>query len=531
MKMLLLYRDQAIGPKNDLSIGFFLRFFSSNICLIFLFLLSTDAISQHRYPDEWWPVGMHEYPNAPGYGNAWIHFLEDTPVIHSIDLRMNFEAAVAVGVDTTGQVLFYTNGCEIRRSDGELMPGGSGLNPGSLHEWTCEDVGYILPRSMMALPWPGRPHKWVIFHFRGQYAAKEMLLYGPLYVTEIDMSLDSGKGRVVSKNKPIITGTRLEPFAVVRHGNGRDWWIIVPERGTARYRILLFTPEGISEMNGQTVGPSFFCDRVGSSSFSLDGSRFGRLDNCMIVVMNFDRCTGLLSDPIVIQRKQPVVGGGGLAFSVDNRYLYVPVDLYIFRADLTHNNPFLDSLYKHPYSFPFEPPSSDYVYGTSLTYMQYGPDGRIYFGSRHRDRYYARFIIDGDDYVVESKGLHLPVPVVRTLPHFPNFRLYDLSRSECDTLGIDGPLSVSDNAKEALDKWLLVSPNPVQGSIIRAHTPLESSGWFILSDMTGRFITRVQKPLGEAVTEIRVEGISSGVYSLTYITNTGTIVSRKIVIF
>lgn len=497
---------------------------------LFFVILSAKLLSQHHFPDEWWPVGMHEYPNEPGYGNAWVQFRNDTPTVHTVNLRMNFEAAVAVATDTLGRVLFYTNGCEVRRANGEPMPGGDGLNPGPLREWTCPNVGYILPRSIMALPWPGKPHKWIILHLRGQYEPKQMMLYGPLYSTEIDMSLDSGKGRVVSRNKPIITGMYLEPFAVVRHGNGRDWWIIVPERGTSRYRTLIFSPEGISEMNAQIIGVSFPCDRVGSSTFSLDGTKFGRVDNCILLVMDFDRCTGLFSNPVAISKDQPVVGGGGLAFSQDNLYVYVTSDLCIFRAKLTDKTPVLDSLFKEPYYYVDEPPVSEYVYGTSLTYMQYAPDGRIYFGSRHRDRYFARFTIDGDDYAFEPEGLRLPVPTVRTLPHFPNFRLYDLANSPCDTLGINGPSSVLPGPGKSLDSWLRVVPNPIQGSVIRAHTPLESSGWLVLSDATGRLIARVVKPLGEAVTEMRSEGLGSGVYILTYVMHSGVLVARKVML-
>lgn len=497
--------------------------------MLFFVTMFSGLSAQHHYPDECWPVGMHEYPNTPGYGNAWVHIGVDSPVVYLVNLQTNFEAAVAVGVDTAGRVLFYSNGCEVRRSDGSLMPGGGGLNPGSLHERTCKEVGYILPRSMMALPWPGSPHRWVILHQRGAYDPNYLLLYGPMYSTEIDLSLEGGKGRVVSRNRSIVTGTSLEPFAVVRHGNGRDWWIIVPERGTSRYRRLIFSPEGISELESQTLGPSFFCDRVGSSTFSLDGSKFARTDNCIVVVMDFDRCTGLLSGPVVMEKDQPVSGGGGVAFSADNRYLYVTTDLCIFRARLTESSPFLDSLYKRPYYYVGEPPISEYVYGTSLTYMQYASDGRIYLGSRHRDRYYARFTIAGDDYAFEPEGLRLPVPAVRTLPHYPNFRLYDLAQSACDTLGIDGPLSVGGDSRGFLDRWLQVIPNPVEGYVVRAHTSSESSGWLVLSDALGRYITQVKKPLGEAVTEIRTAGISSGVYTLTYITHSGVLVSRKVV--
>ena len=142
---------------------------------------------------------------------------------------------------------------------------------------------------------------------------------------------------------------------------------------------------------------------------------------------------------MVLPRDPGMLGGGGLAFSPDNRWLYATTDLFIFRADLSADVPFLDSLYKRPYYFVDFPPVSEYVYGTSLTYMQQAPDGRIYMSSRHRERYYTRFsLFEDDTYAFEPQGQVAPVPIVRTLPNFPNFRLYDLQGSICDTLGIDG---------------------------------------------------------------------------------------------
>ncbi len=423
-----------------------------------LLLYVGQASAQKHYPDEWWPVGTHEYPDEPGYGNAWVHFENGQPTVVPADLKMNFEAAVAVAVDSLGHVLFYSNGCEIRGADGEVLENGTGLNPGALHDWVCGVVGYTLPRSMTALPLPEHPSRWVLLHLGGEYDPVRKTIYGPLYLSEIDMAANGGRGTVTRKNVVVALG-ELEPFAIVRHANGRDWWVVLPQRGTNRYQIRLLSPQGLSHPTVQAIGPILNCRRVGASTFSPDGAKYALTDNCMVVVMDFDRCAGVFSNPITLPRDKGMLGGGGLAFSSDNRWLYATTDLCIFRADLTASKPFLDSLYKRPYLlYVDEPPVSEYVYGTSLTYMQLAPDGRIYMAARHRERYFPRFTIWGDEYAFEPKGLPLPVPTVRTLPHFPNFRLYDVDKSPCDTLGIDGTSSTTGPPADAFTVRFL--PNP-----------------------------------------------------------------------
>jgi hypothetical protein len=462
------------------------------ICLILLTLAERSSTQVH-YPDEWWPVGSNEYSGTPGYGNAWLRFQNGIPSVQLANLNMNFEAAMAVASDTLGNLLFYSNGCEIRGADGQLLENGAGLNPGELHNWVCGQVGYTAPRSMTALPLPGNPAKWVLLHLGGEYDPSRKMVFGPLYLTEIDMAANGGQGAVTDKNVVIASGD-LEPFAIVRHGNGRDWWVIMPEYGTNRYQIRLISPQGLSLASVQSIGAAVGCRRVGASTFSPDGSKYARTNSCLAVVMDFDRCAGILSDPVPLHRDPGMLGGGGLAFSPGNRWVYATTDLCIFRADLTEPLPLLDSLYKRPYAYVDEPPISQYVYGTSLTYMQTAPDGRLYMAARHRERYYPRFTIQGEDYAFEPEGFKLPVPTVRTLPHFPNFRLFDLKGSLCDTLGINGSVSTTAPLQEGFT--IQFTPNPFSERVI---AKMEERGLLRIFDIDGRQMISARCEKGELI--------------------------------
>ncbi len=494
------------------------------IIFLFLFSLGLKLKSQIHYPDERWPAGTNEFPGSAGYGNAWIHFLPDTVLVEEAELNMDFESTVAVATGTSGELLFYSNGCEVRGADGTLLEDGQGLNPGSLHDWVCE-TGYTVPRGMVPLPLPGSQSRWILLHTGGKYDAVRKLVYGPFYFTEIDMAANAGTGTVISKNNILADG-ELEPFAVVRHGNGRDWWVVIPEYGTNNYQIWLLNPEGFSMYAQQSIGPAIGCRRVGSSVFSSDGSKYARTNNCLSVVLDFDRCGGFFSNPVALERPPYTLGGGGLAFSPDNRWLYETSSLSIFRADLDSPSPFLDSLFKQPYYEGV----SEYVFGTSLAYMQPAPDGKIYMNSQHREKFLSGLNIENDTFQYQPAVLELPITVVRTLPHFPNFRLYDLHDSPCDTLGIDGPV-VAVSEPEIKPEKIRIYPNPAGRWVTITSAPsVVSIVKVSIFDELGKEVFRTDLPVSPKPLYLQLPLMTSGIYLIKISFQNGQMIWKKLVV-
>jgi hypothetical protein len=73
--------------------------------------------------------------------------------------------------------------------------------------------------------------------------------------------------------------------------------------------------------------------------------------------------------------------------------------------------------------------------------MQNGPDGRIYIIANNGENMYH--VINNPNAKGKAceflpHGLVTPTYNGITIPHFPNYRLYDLPDSPCDTLGING---------------------------------------------------------------------------------------------
>ncbi|MCY7327763.1 MAG: hypothetical protein LH618_04375, partial [Saprospiraceae bacterium] len=227
-----------------------------------------------------WVMGAHDFPDSvPGYGNVILRFESGGVQVDSTDLRMNFESTAAAIADEQGQLAFYTNGCSIANASGDTIFNGTGLNPGEIAEMSCPQLGYLCPKGAMILPWPGDPGRYCLVHLGARYEPSRKLSFGPLYYSKIDSDAQGGAGAVVTKNNLLLDGD-LEPFTAVRHGNGRDWWIVIPVYATNQYYLFLLSPQGITALPVQTVGPVMSCKRIGSSTFSPNGLRYGRQQNC-----------------------------------------------------------------------------------------------------------------------------------------------------------------------------------------------------------------------------------------------------------
>ena len=268
------------------------------------------------------------------------------------------------------------------------------------------------------------------------------------------MALNNGQGAVSSKNNALTDGN-LEPFTVTRHGNGRDWWILIPERNSNHYRRFLLNPYGVFEQATIEVGEAANCMRVGSSIFSMDGRRFARQQNCKTIVFDFDRCNGVLTNPLELSTPDYSFGGGGVAFSPDGSHLFCTTQMAILSANLQTPTPKFDTLV-----------NTEAITGAGLHYMQYAPNGKqIYISILHRSLFFSSLdSLNSIKPIYNQKALSFPVYTVRSLPNFPNYRLYDLPNSPCDTLGINTPVSASEPTSIEQNR-LILYPNPATDKI------------------------------------------------------------------
>lgn len=227
--------------------------------------------------------------------------------------------------DYTGQLLFtaapdtdwlstgYQFNFEINRPDGTVMPNGDSLaGAGWYYETTI-------------IPFPNDTNKYYVF------SIGVTTTYG-LYYHIVDMSLDSGKGEVTQKNIQLLNVRMVDCLLAVKHGNGRDWWVIVRESPVGQpvynnsWYLFLVTPLGITNMGIQNIG-QLNGTNLGNIGVSPDGSKicFSNLGG-LIDLFDFDRCTGTFSNHIEIELQlsvNPYPYYWSNAFSPIGQYLYV----------------------------------------------------------------------------------------------------------------------------------------------------------------------------------------------------------------
>jgi hypothetical protein len=149
------------------------------------------------------------------------------------------------------------------------------------------------------------------------------------------------------------------------------------------------------------------------------------------------------------------------------------------------------------------------ITGAGLHFMQYAPDGEsLILNILHRSRFYSTLSLSAQP-VFTQKAVSLPVYTIRTLPYFPNFRLFDWPGSVCDTLGVNAPVSVTN-----LDqKRLITFPNPATDVIYtQLDSPVESLQLF---DALGREIPSGQFTVSDGLLSLPINQLSAGLYYIS----------------
>src|SRR5690606_3618654 len=99
------------------------------------------------------------------------------------------------------------------------------------------------------------------------------------------------------------------------------------------YRFLI-TANGIQGPYQQQIGVSRGLTG-GQVVFSPDGSRFAYYyADHGLDIMDFDRCSGLMSNPVHFMVNDTTFDGG-VAFSANSQVLYVASTYYVYQFDLT----------------------------------------------------------------------------------------------------------------------------------------------------------------------------------------------------
>jgi hypothetical protein len=425
----MLYANSYIERARINSIrvlSFFLIFFSFAKCIA-------------QKENNIWMLG-NQQPN----NNCGIDFNSGNPDTFSLTRNMDFFLLNASICDTSGMLLFYTNGQYIANRNHDTLLNSRDFNPGWLTDY-YSPYGMGLPQGAFIIPRPNHYGQYFVFHESGELCdVSGRIVSQPIHLScsMVDMSLDGGLGGVdpLFKNRFVINDTLIYGrMTGTRHANGRDWWVVVHRSDSDLYYKLLITPDSIYGPYSQNIGRQDHWEKFTQEcTFSPDGSKYAMMLTVdtstlynIIDLFDFDRCTGLFSNPREVIVPDSFLLYAGCSFSPNSRFLYVSNQIEIYQYD-TWDSSMNANVRLVAQWDSFVSPLKTKFYSHQLA-----PDGKIYISTSEGSNvfhYIENPDLQGLVCNVVQNSFFLPTINNVCMPNSPNFSLGAMTGSICDSL-------------------------------------------------------------------------------------------------
>tara|TARA_B110000908_G_C10186566_1_gene418275 strand:- start:32 stop:1357 length:1326 start_codon:yes stop_codon:yes gene_type:complete len=280
--------------------------------------------------------------------------------------------------DANGNLLFYSNGNHIWDNTHSIMQNGYSINSYLLTTSTqaclivkqpsSDSLYYVFAVSNMS------PFAWADTNFGITYSI-------------VDMSLNSGTGKVTAKGISLNYFPTSEKLCAVMHANGIDKWIITHKVPTNEFSAFLLTANGISSPvlsnSGTPLGSvSAGIGTAGVLKASPDGRRLALVNALaengpleFIELFSFDNSSGMVQTNFTSLTTYNAFTDTvfyGLSFSPNSNVLYAIAHI----GDQFSGNSFL---YVYDLSQEHITPTIVDLNCASLADLQLAPDDKIYF--------------------------------------------------------------------------------------------------------------------------------------------------------
>jgi hypothetical protein len=476
----------------------------------YLIATSITAFAQLKH-DYVWTMGYGKIgPSQIGYpfGGVVMDF-NDSPLSLTLTEYIIDSPNAAIS-DKNGRLVAYTDGCRIINRKHKLMFNGDTLNPGEVYNEFCSIVSYPLWQSTLFLPKPESDSLYYLFHIRD-----DDMFHDPmnLMYSVLDASGDNGDGIVRSKNNSILSDSLYlgDYVTATRHGNGRDWWIVVQRRYSKGFHVSLLTPKGVTYMGIQYVVSKIDNSFWGSqAAFSQNGSKYFRNSQEGLLMLDFDRCNGTFSNPVYLDWDSNPFGGYGAATSPNSRYLYLSSGGTVQQYDLLSADLAASMQVVATYDGTLSPNPANFFQ------MMPGPDGKIYISTSNSN--IALHVIHhpnepGLACNVEQHAIILPARNIYFVPNFANYNLYDIPGSTCDTLGINAPMVSTTTPNLSKEETIQIFPNPTKDLLnLQIGQPFQE-GIGSVYNMQGHLLRSIA--FSKEMPQMRNMNLESGIYFLS----------------
>ena len=430
------------------------KFKITKLLMLCLFILNVE-MTQAQKEDFVWPLGSPSGSTIEGliedsinklYWPFDFNFNEDPMRIDYKLSRISDPNGTLSSICTkSGDLFCYSHGRSVFDSNSQFAINGDTIGFDQywkLWEHPKYNFGYRIPQGVLILPFPGYADS--VFYMAMKYDYLKDVQTG-VYWGIIAGYKDGLQARVVNKDNLIDHGFLGSGMTkAVRHANGRDWWIILISGDNTTYYTYLLDPSGLKLRHVQNIGKKQSGFNSGNAAFSYDGSRYAIIDGryipqqAVISIYDFDRCSGLLSNPHHKEIYIPKFSlGQSVVFSPNGNFLYANSDSTLYQIELNKANYPINEI-AHFDGFQSLPDPSFYF--TPFGFWAEGPDGRHYNVSGAGTALHMH-VMDypneaGEACSFRQHAIRIPNNPW-TIPNFPHYRLGPLDGSPCDTLGLD----------------------------------------------------------------------------------------------
>lgn len=448
-----------------------------NISRLLLLSIVLPLASAAQQADNWY-FGVY----------AGLNFSTTAPLVLTNGQISTPEGCSAIS-DSSGMLLFYSDGITVWNNQHLPMPNGTGLLGGS----SCTQAALIVLQ-------PGSDSLYYVFtldEIGGVFGFRYSM---------VDMSLDNGLGDVTEKNVLIESSVTEKLTAVTSYDNSKVW-IVIHDWGTDAFYTYQLTASGLNTTPivshaGIIHNTSLIQNTYGQMKFASCGGRLalaaGYLDT--VEVFDFNLITGMVSNPVTIPVEDHVYG---LEFSPDDTRLYVTCydplgtllqfDLAAGNANAVINSKVILSNTEDLYA------------------LQLAPDGKIYVVKSYHP--YLSVINDPDlsgtacnfmENALYLDPLYNGVTAALGLPNFVQ-SYFDYAHKGC---------SVPTSAGIAIsESRLKLYPNPASGYVyLDAGENVVLSLQLQFQDLAGRICMTVSLNGNAESTRIDINALKSGVY-------------------
>jgi hypothetical protein len=442
--------------------------------------------------------------------------------------------------DINGDLMFYGN------TDGNNGGFYSGLVWNRNHELMLEGdsiSGTSWFQEMIIVPNPADDSSYYLFSVGVTYQ------FGLMY-SMVDMRGDGGLGAVTQKNVQLLNFLMVDCILAIKHGNGRDWWLMVKPSpvgfmpNNSWYKFLI-EPSGITVMPIQNIG-TLNQTNSGRLSANFEGNKISFVTSISLLELyDFDRCSGNLSLP---QQIEPPLSVGPYPyywsneFSSSGQYLYVSSTTQtvskLWQYDTWSANILTTK------TLVWQTPGPPFTAGA----LKRGPDNKIYFSCAWVPPNGSNsYPYDSTEYFTENMNLSVInspdsaglacdfqpwsfyLGGKRTywgLPNNPDYDLGPLVGSPCDTL-----VGISEHQPIIINPLLNVFYHPEwQTAYINADKLTGTNGTLEIFDIQGKMVLQedIQIVNGYYTRNFNMSGFSEGMYIVNLI-STGKRLSGKLV--